>query len=772
MRDRRISKQHEQLKKVFIFGIFALAICGVICFFHVRDMRRNFEAEINKNLHEHFNVTAQIVEEQTEKFKLELKPVVSDISSVIKRSSLKGESQDKAINKVLNNYKNLNGFSRIVYVDLDGMIYYHDYKKQEADNKHFFNIANETIRIADDSIQLIENQKGSLFYMLPIITHEERAGTVVAVKSIEGTLNNYAFKHLNEIGSTFVVKQDGTIISSKITLNQKEAEENIFKWIENQVKDTVKNENKLLSIKTQLTAGKSVNEMFNANKENMYISFHKVEGIDELYLVHCYGQHVLNQTVYPVLRRAVLTCAGIIGVLLSVIFFVWCCQRSNLEYIMKLAYVDPITNGNNLNYFTERATELIGESKKKLFTVIRFDIANFRYINEAYGHLRADKILQIVSTESAQMFTGKEMCVRMNADQYVVLMENDRDFKKQIFELTDRVNVQAMEIGIKFPIKLKCGVYKVRQDDRDVNQLIDRANVARKALVGDEKELFSIYSDHIIKDMRDLDKIEVDMEKALIDGEFKVFLQPKWDIAKDRIYGAEALVRWIKADGTMVFPNDFIPIFEKNGFIEKLDFYMLDKVCMMLHKLAKADLPVFPISVNQSRRLMDNPDYVSSVAHVINKYNIPDHMVELEVTESVFFGETEKMISIITELKKQKVLLSMDDFGTGYSSLNLLKDAPFDVLKIDREFLSESITSKTSVWILQKIIEMATGLGIRVVCEGVETKEQIDLLKRLGCNYVQGYYYSKPISTGEFIQKYFGDYIELSDDNGESLKTE
>ena len=397
---------------------------------------------------------------------------------------------------------------------------------------------------------------------------------------------------------------------------------------------------------------------------------------------------------------------------------------------------------------------------------------NFRYINEAYGHFKADDLLTIVAMEGQKEFKGKELCVRMNSDQFVVLIENRDNYNTKLQEFIDNINIRAIEMGIIFPIKLKCGIYQVRQDDRDIDMMIDRANVARRSLDGSEKELIALYSDKIINEMRKVDKIESDMEKALMDGEFKVFLQPKWNIEKDELYGAEALVRWIKPDGSMVYPDQFIPVFEQNGFIEKLDFFMLTSVCKMLHNLQKAGMPVFPVSVNQSRRLWDNPEYVKHVESILKRYEVPNNMVELEVTETVFFGEQEKMISIIRELKQKDVMLSMDDFGSGYSSLNLLKDVPFDVLKIDREFFSESVTSESSTWILQKIIEMAEGLNIKVLCEGVETKEQIELLRKLGCKYVQGYYFSKPLSMAEFLEKYFGDHIELSDDDGEDITTE
>ena len=254
--------------------------------------------------------------------------------------------------------------------------------------------------------------------------------------------------------------------------------------------------------------------------------------------------------------------------------------------------------------------------------------------------------------------------------------------------------------------------------------------------------------------MRKIDKIESEMNNALKTGEFKMYLQPKWDIVKDQLVGAEALVRWIKPDGTIVFPSNFIPIFENNGFIEKLDFFMLETVCREMKKRMDKGLSVCPVSVNQSRLLLHNPEYVNNVSKILRTYSIPRKYIELELTETVFLDDREKMLEMMNQLKEQHVRLSMDDFGSGYSSLNLLKDIPFDVLKIDREFFSEAITSESSTWILRKIVEMAEGLGIEVICEGVETDEQIEILRTVGCHLVQGYYYSKPISLEEFIQKY------------------
>ncbi|MBR4965580.1 MAG: EAL domain-containing protein, partial [Lachnospiraceae bacterium] len=199
----------------------------------------------------------------------------------------------------------------------------------------------------------------------------------------------------------------------------------------------------------------------------------------------------------------------------------------------------------------------------------------------------------------------------------------------------------------------------------------------------------------------------------------------------------------------------FIPIFEKNGFIEKLDLYMFEKLCMQMREFEREGIyNNVRISINQSRILILNPDYAKNIEKMIQRYDVPVENIEIEITETVFLDEKEQVIEIINRLKEFGVILAMDDFGSGYSSLNILKDVPFDVLKIDREFFSETNTSLTSVLILEKIIEMAKAMGISVVCEGVETAEQVDILRDIGCDLVQGYFYGRPMPIEDFYERY------------------
>ena len=768
---RKKRDRNRFLGRVITIGIIALIICAGICTFHILDVKTNFEEETKQNIENHLSVS---VENMSDHMNQSMNTLNQAVSVMIKSGS---RPDEELIFFVLSEYQNIDDFSTVVFIDQNGTTYHSDGSKTPKGEEpvEILDVSEKRIMVFTDYD--LGDGMGTAMYVIPVVFDGEKLGEIVGLQSMADMLKGYAFEYMNEIGDTFLINANGDILVSqgKEFQSQEIPRRNVFELLNSIEEDGIHsatNESILDSIVKDLRqTGASKNKLL-TRQGNLYVACEQIQGVENFYLIHCYRESVFNDRVYPVLYRSVGAVAIIVFMMLCLIVYVYWCLKRNIDTIEKLAYGDPITKGKNLNYFTEKAPRIISENKGTPFAIIRFDILNFRYINEAYGHFKADDLLTIVAMEGQKEFKGKELCVRMNSDQFVVLIENRDNYNTKLQEFIDNINIRAIEMGIIFPIKLKCGIYQVRQDDRDIDMMIDRANVARRSLDGSEKELIALYSDKIINEMRKVDKIESDMEKALMDGEFKVFLQPKWNIEKDELYGAEALVRWIKPDGSMVYPDQFIPVFEQNGFIEKLDFFMLTSVCKMLHNLQKAGMPVFPVSVNQSRRLWDNPEYVKHVESILKRYEVPNNMVELEVTETVFFGEQEKMISIIRELKQKDVMLSMDDFGSGYSSLNLLKDVPFDVLKIDREFFSESVTSESSTWILQKIIEMAEGLNIKVLCEGVETKEQIELLRKLGCKYVQGYYFSKPLSMAEFLEKYFGDHIELSDDDGEDITTE
>jgi EAL domain-containing protein (putative c-di-GMP-specific phosphodiesterase class I) len=249
-------------------------------------------------------------------------------------------------------------------------------------------------------------------------------------------------------------------------------------------------------------------------------------------------------------------------------------------------------------------------------------------------------------------------------------------------------------------------------------------------------------------------KVEDDMERALMNKEFQVYLQPKFSTGEETLGGAEALVRWIHPTEGFVPPNRFIPIFEQNGFILKLDDFMLEEVAKQQAKWISEGWQVVPISVNVSRAHFTREDLAEHISEIVDRYQVPHEVIELELTESAFFDDKEMLLSTVKKLRDAGFSVSMDDFGAGYSSLNSLKELSLDVLKIDADFFRGSDSLERGMLIVTEVINLAKKLNMKIVAEGIESREQVDFLKEQECDLIQGYYFAKPMPLSEFEKNY------------------
>ncbi|HAF26061.1 MAG TPA: hypothetical protein DCG85_01965 [Lachnospiraceae bacterium] len=737
---------------ILITGVLVFFACLVICILHIIDIRTSLEGEIQKQFETQIRVAQNHLSARFDE-DIRLTDLIAEELSPYTGGNFVTDEVVGALKK----YKAISDFDRIIFVDTYGFVLADDGSKSELTEKceEEVNIISEKSIYVSDEEELFYGEN-TILTVTPVYKNGIRTGTVIGENKASNMLNDSALDYLIAAGDVMIVDGDGVILDcSFVNLkDQTEHYDTVFDcmkdyWhldeisiakVENLIDDSIFQSN---TIECRNRAG------------NRYF-YTAVQASDyaEICMLVMYTDEIFAEIHDNILYGSIITSTLIMGMMALFSFIAYRYSANAGKMIRKLAYEDEITGGKNINYFKEFTNETLKKFANIPFVICRFDVANFRYINEAYGHVRADSLLKIIDEEAGNIFKGRECCVRMTADQFVVLAKGGDDLNSRFLIFTDKVNARALDIGIRYPIKFKRGMYNILKKENNISLMIDRANVARKTLTGDEAESVAYYNDDIVADMKKVDRIESEMEMAMFNGEFKMFIQPKWDIVKDRIYGGEALVRWIKDDSTMVYPSDFVPVFEKNGFVERLDMFMLESACILINGLMMEKKPIYPISVNQSRVLMHSPDYIERVTELLNRYHIPEGYIELEVTETVLFAESEKMIGILKELKRRQIALSMDDFGSGYSSLNMLKDYPFDVLKIDKEFFSESIASRTSVWILKKIIEMADGLGLRVICEGVETADQVEMLRKIGCRYVQGYFYSKPIPAEDFVDKY------------------
>ena len=394
------------------------------------------------------------------------------------------------------------------------------------------------------------------------------------------------------------------------------------------------------------------------------------------------------------------------------------------------------------------ATNLLTEDNN--YTLVLLDLHGFKFINSSFGFGVGDRLLCGVSDILSHALGPGEIYYHRFADQFGFLLHtrDEQEIRSRVTKIMDTVSAFELVPGESHPIYCYCGI-KVNQTDSqhlNLGLLQDRAAAALAQVKNLHGNQLAFYDHTMLERAQHKNVIEQHMHAALRDREFIAYLQPKYDLHSERIVSAEALVRWKKADGSLVPPGDFIPIFEKNGFITQLDLYILEEVCRAQRAWLDQGLPIVPISVNQSRLLFYQKNYLETVHALVSKYQLDPKYIVLEITESLATGKVEEITSVIDGLHRMGFSLSMDDFGSGYSSLNVL----------DRDFLSATAHEEKSRIILGNILELAHALHITTVCEGVETRPQADQLRDMGCDIAQGYFFSRPIDMTAFAKLAFG----------------
>lgn len=420
---------------------------------------------------------------------------------------------------------------------------------------------------------------------------------------------------------------------------------------------------------------------------------------------------------------------------------------------MKTVSRDDLTGLYSKSYFLIQAQKILENRGDKNYDIICIDIEKFKLVNDICGIEVGNRILRSlgqVILEEAKKWNG--IAGHFSEDVFFVLCERPDSFDEDGFKKNiDKLN--SIEEAKKFNLRLRLvfGLYSVKNLRVPISVMCDRAQMAAEKIKGHYGIYYCYYDDSIRKKMIGEQKIAGSMENALKNREFLVYYQPKYDLDTETIAGAEALVRWKSKDMGMMSPGDFIPLFEKNGFITRMDMFVWEKVCIDLRAWLSAGNKIVPVSVNVSRADLLTPSLVDTLSNLVKKYEIPPKFLHLEITESAYTEDPEQIVKIIYELRKRDFMIEMDDFGSGYSSLNMLSEMPIDILKLDMTFVRNEMERTNGKGILSYIISLANWLNLKVVAEGVETKGQVTQLKKMGCSYVQGYYFSKPLDRDEFF---------------------
>lgn len=420
--------------------------------------------------------------------------------------------------------------------------------------------------------------------------------------------------------------------------------------------------------------------------------------------------------------------------------------RETAAMINQFQY-DRLTGMYSKEFFYQKAREILDANPDKDYTIVCSNIENFKLYNDTFGREAGDRLLK-ESAKGMQMYIGDEgICGRYGADRFMCMRESgqEKSDREHIFGSTSSNIEKKIE-----NLSVKWGIYEITDRTVPVEKMCDRALLAAENIKGQYNIPYAVYDDNLRNKLLKEKAITDAMEKALENGEFLVYYQPKYSLNDDRMSGAEALVRWVHPEWGFMNPGEFIPLFEKNGFIPRLDKYIWEQVCIKLREWKEKGYGLLPVSVNISRADVYHLDLADTLLTITQKYGVNPELLHLEITESAYADNPNQIIATVDNLRKLGFIVEMDDFGSGYSSLNMLNQMEIDVLKLDMEFIRNEMTKPSNQSILRFVVGMAHWMNLSVVAEGVESKAQVDRLREIGCDYVQGYYFAKPMPVNEF----------------------
>lgn len=475
-------------------------------------------------------------------------------------------------------------------------------------------------------------------------------------------------------------------------------------------------------------------------------------------------QHIAMEQMTPL--EFINQYRGYIGISLVMLFAINAAWLGYRKYKQEQknkekAYRDSVAKIGSMEKFRIDVGPILKSDDKLNYYMIAVDIDKFKLINDMYGYAEGDKVIAYLARVLHSNAGSDSFVARLNADYFVILKKAEQlsqveEYLNKVFET---VGKDIAEHDSEYCLIIKAGIYKVRDEDVLLSSMIDKAALAKESMVVGHQSGYALYSEQMRQKTIEDKKLENDMENALENKEFKVFLQPQIDLKTKKFVSAEALVRWVHPEKGMIPPFKFIPLFEKNGFICKLDYFVWEESIKTLAKWRECNQMMVPISINLSRVDIEKTGMIESVIALLNKYSIQPKWIKAELTESVCLENDAIIMDKMNVLKEAGLKIAIDDFGSGYSSLHLLKRMPIDILKIDKSFLDydETMQDKDEI-VIRDVVELGKHLQMQIVMEGVETLEQSIFLESIGCDIAQGYYYGRPMPMEEFEQMLKSNY--------------
>ena len=483
------------------------------------------------------------------------------------------------------------------------------------------------------------------------------------------------------------------------------------------------------------------------------------------------SEHFVGKAVFSANKRDATLVSTFVAALILLIFIILITMLvSGIKNVVRqkrmidIFFKDIVTGGNNWTRFIVMGERMLHKRKSAglRYAVVNLVFVNYRNYYVCHSISEGEKLLVSIYRIISSSLRRKEMCAHTTSSNFALLLqyETEQGLRRRLEELIGKLET----IGEDHKFSFQAGVSlidkavdrdgkPVKQKEIDLDTEYNNASAARNVLADADESGIAFFDDKLKEEQKWLDTVQERQQRALDNEEFLVYYQPKYDPKTTKIKGAEALIRWNSPEFGLVPPGKFIPIFEKNGFITKIDHYMLRHVAADQKKWLDKGYNCVPVSVNVSRAHFIESDLAEQIRDMVDAAGTPHDLIEIELTESAFFDDKKALINTINRLKSYGFAVSMDDFGSGYSSLNSLKDMPLDVLKLDAEFFRGESDGGRGELVVSEAIRLGKMLNMKIVAEGVEVKEQVDFLADADCDMIQGYYFAKPMPGDEYEER-------------------
>jgi FOG: EAL domain len=706
------------------------------------NIKTNLEREIISSLSEEAEENAALIEKEIDaKFGV-LQSFANELSST-------GDEIEEI--RDMKSFVEVYNFRRMGFVDLNGIAKTTDGFEKDLSFREFYQVGLKGESFITESLpETIGDYTEDMINILSVPVYDNKG-------EIKGVLfATYLTEKFHEVifsdsfqgeGYTYIVAGDGDVISSYGDGMQKEYD-NIFIYTgdaaqyDDAIQEKVEND-----MREKISrVGIGVNE-----DNDKYFYCYKpleIESADmNWYIFSIEPKSVLDERMHPIMRdiqflTVILIC---ILVMANIVFLFYNLRRR--QELFRLAYKDSITGGDNFSNFKEKAKKY--ENTEGY--VIALDISEFKLVNNVCGNASGDEVLKVIWDVILANCNDNEQAARVNADRFVIfwIESSKKTVTYRIEKLINEIEGISEQLSVPrlYPVIGIRAVEKLDDADKRYGEAL-RA----KALVKNRRDRHYAFYDEIDYDTIVENKnMENGFEKALADKKFEVWYQPKFNSHTGKIVGSEALIRWRADDGSLISPGRFIPLFEKNGNIIRLDEYVFREVCRQQKEWQKEGIQILPVSVNISRFSLYYSNVVEKYERIINYYDVDHKYVQIEITESAIIENT-VIVELIQKFHDAGFDILLDDFGSGYSSLASLNQMPFDTIKLDKS-LVDYVGNENGEKLLKFIVQLVQSLGMKITAEGVEYKEQLDFLENLNCDDIQGFYFSKPLMLADFSAK-------------------